>query len=564
MLRSLHIQNLALIREMDVDFHGGLNVLTGETGAGKSIVIGSVMASLGMQSAKSLLREGSTSYVELLFDGIGDEAVSFLRENGYETEGDSALISRKFSDGRSVCRVNGETASAAFLRSLSELLIDIHGQHEYQKLLKEEQQLALLDRYAEDKTGPLRDAMRAAYQSYQKARREAEETEIPEEERARRISFLEFQIAEIGDAQIREGEDEELEALYKKLSNARRIAEGMNEIHLRSGYGEDESAGEQIGRSLRVLEQLTAWDRDLLPYAEDLANIENLLNDFNRGVADYLSELTDDSGRLAETEERLNLLNRLKSKYGPSLADVKRSEEEFAEELARYQDHEERARQRKLALEKAEAELTSAAESLSGARRAAAESFEKEVSSQLMDLNFARSDFEVRFARASSCGENGADRVEFLLSTNPGEPLRPLKAAASGGELSRVMLGILTMFADRKGSGCLIFDEVDAGISGRTAQKVAEKLDRVSRLRQTLCITHLPQIAAMADHHYGIEKRIGESEAVTMIRPLDESESVEEIARLIGGSSITEQTSSAARELKQFSAEGKEKRREQL
>ena len=562
MLQSLHIQNLALIREMDVEFSDGLNILTGETGAGKSIVIGSVMAALGMQSAKSLARsDGGTSYVELAFADIGSAAARFLEENGYETDGSTCLISRRFSDGRSVCRVNGEASSAAFIRSLGELLIDIHGQHEYQKLLKEDQQLELLDDYAGKEAADRKRAMRAAHQAYLQAKKAAEADVLPEDERQRRIAFLEFQIREIEEAQIRDGEDEELEALYKKLSNARRIAEGMNDVYLRTGYGESESAGEQIGRALRVMEQLTGWDPALGAMEEELANIESLLNDFNRDVSGYLSDLTDDSGQLAETEERLNLLNRLKSKYGPTLADVKACAERFSAELAGYEDYEEKLRALTEEYRRAEEELRKAADALSLTRKKAAKEFSKEVSAQLADLNFARCDFEVRFEKSDVCGANGCDRAAFYLSTNPGEPLRPLNRAASGGELSRVMLGILTMFADRRDSGCLIFDEVDAGISGRTAQKVAEKLDCVSLHHQTLCITHLPQIAAMADHHYGLEKKIGASEAETVIRKLSERESVDELARLIGGTEITAQTKRAAGELKAQSAEGKSRRR---
>ncbi|MCI1723692.1 MAG: DNA repair protein RecN [Lachnospiraceae bacterium] len=553
MLRNLHIKNLALIREIDVDFGEGLNILTGETGAGKSIIVGSVMTALGAKFSRSMLREGAPSaLVEMVFETENPSVLKKLAELGIEPEDGVILISRKLEEGKSVCRINGVTSTTAQVRECGACLIDIHGQHEYQQLLRNDRQLELLDEFGGEAVSSAKARTAEDYRTYSSLKKRMSETGMSEEERLRTLSFLDFEIQEIEEADLQPGEDEELEKLYRRLSNSKRIAETVNAVHTMTGYDSDEGAGETIGRALKELESVSEFDPALEELENSLRSMDSLLNDFNRDTADYISGLTYEADSFEETEERLNRINRLKAKYADSIEGILNLLEEKKKKRSELEDYAEGRKHLESEFHAAEAALKKSSDALTAVRKETAASFEKAAQQQFLDLNFARADFEIGFSVGGNFSANGQDTVDFLIRTNPGEPKLPINKIASGGELSRIMLGIRTMFAAKDDTDTLIFDEIDAGISGRTAQKVAEKLSVVSRSHQTLCITHLPQIAAMADEHYAITKEVSETEAVTRIDALSEEESVRELARILGGAKLTESTFDTAREMKEM------------
>ncbi|MBR3172110.1 MAG: DNA repair protein RecN [Lachnospiraceae bacterium] len=553
MLRNLHIKNLALIREIDIDFAEGLNILTGETGAGKSIIIDSVNLALGGRAVRSLVRDDADyGLVELLFEVDDAETISSLREMDVDPEDGVILISRKMKGTRSIFRINGETRPHGDVRECASLLLDIHGQSEHQKLLGSEHQLSLLDAYGRDEISLARERVAAEYSIYSALKKKLESEEMSEEERNRQKSFLEFEVNEISSAGLVPGEDEQLEKTYKKLANSKKIVEAVGSAHDLTGYDSQDSAGDSIGRAIRCLEGVSSYDSDVEELLTMLSSVDDLLNDFNRSLSDYLEGLEFADEAFAETETRLDLINHLKSKYGRTVDDILAVLEEKKEQLTAIENYEEEraALYRKYAA--SEKKLETASAELTALRKKTAEAFSEGVRKQLSDLNFARADFEIRFNEPGAYSANGRDRIDFMIATNPGEERRILKNVVSGGELSRIMLGIKTMFAAGDRTGTLIFDEVDTGISGRTAQKVAEKMAVISRGRQVLCITHLPQIAAMADTHYGITKDVSGGSAVTRIEVLDDRESEEELARLLGGAEITQNTQKNAREMKEM------------
>lgn len=550
MLRNLHIKNLALIREVDVDFRKGLNILTGETGAGKSIIVDSIGLALGGRAARDMTREGQVSLAELVFEITNPVTLRALEKADVTPEDGEIVISRKIQDGRSICRINGETRTAASVREIAGLLLDIHGQSEHQKLLKPEVQLELLDQYGGDKITAAKAEVEEKYRKWNSIRKTLGGEPLSREERERRISFLEFEIKEIDEAELKEGEDEEVEKTYKRLANAKKIAEAVEEAHEVTGYDSDAGAGETIGHALKKLDGVREYDDEIGELADQLSEIDSLLNDFNRSISDYAESLAFEDETFEETENRLDQINHLKAKYGGTIPEIFAYRDEKEKELEDLQEYEENRRNMEQKLSEAEKELKKASERLSTLRKKIAGGFAKDVAGQLKDLNFARADFAVEFHPLKNYTSNGTDRIDYMISTNPGEERKPLNRVVSGGELSRIMLGIRTMFADTDTTDTLIFDEIDTGISGRTAQKVAEKLAQVSRKHQVLCITHLPQIAAMADAHFGITKELSDRSAITEIRLLDEKQSIDELARMLGGAEITENTLKSAREMK--------------
>lgn len=558
MLRNLHIRNLALIREVDVDFQKGLNILTGETGAGKSIIVDSIGLALGSRAARDMTRPGEISLAELVFEVTNPDTLRELASLEVMPEDGGIVISRKIQDGRSICRVNGETRTAASVRQMAGLFLDIHGQSEHQKLLKPEVQLDLLDTYGGKETEEARRSVAEAYQKWTSVRKALGGEPLSPEERERRMSFLEFEIHEIDEADLKVGEDEEVEKRYRRLANVRKIAEAADEAHEATGYDGTQSAGEMIGHALKKLESVREYDDAIGELADQLSEIDSLLNDFNRSLSDYADGLTSDDGSFEETEQRLDELNHLKSKYGGSIEKVLEYRDERAAELKDLQDYEEKRHKLEKKLKETEEILQKRSAHLTELRQKNAVPFARDVQNQLKDLNFARVDFAVEFHPLKNYTANGTDGIEYMISTNPGEEKKPLNKVVSGGELSRIMLGIRTMFADTDTTDTLIFDEIDTGISGRTAQKVAEKLSQVSRRHQVICITHLPQIAAMADTHYGITKELSENSAITRIEALSEDESVRELARMLGGAEITENTLKSAREMKVMCRQYKE------
>ena len=541
MLSSLHVKNLALIQEAEVEFGPGLNILTGETGAGKSILIGSINLALGKKLSREMIREGADSaLVELVFDTENPKVEQALKEMEIESLHGQVLIVRKMTGSRSISKINGETCTTAQVRRIASLLLDIHGQHEHQSLLYTDRQLEILDAYGKEEIDPLRARVREAFRQWKELRDSLKEYELDEDARMREISFLEFEIREIDDAQLRDGEDETLEQAYRKMSNARNIVQALAAVRAMTGDGEGQSAGEQIGRAVRELSQIAGMDESLQQMQSSLLTIDDLLNDFNRELAGYMEEFTFSEEEFYETEKRLDEINRLKAKYGDSIPAIRRYQEEKQEKLEKMLHFEEQKEKLQKEEEKARQTLEECSQELSGIRCKYAGCLSKSIEEGLKDLNFLHVIFQIQFGRTAQYTENGFDTIEFRISTNPGEPVKALAKVVSGGELSRIMLAIKTILADRDETESLIFDEIDTGISGRTAQMVSEKMAQIGRRHQVLCITHLPQIAAMADQHFEIRKDVVDQDTVTRIHALDEESSVRELARMLGGAKITD------------------------
>lgn len=553
MLLSVHVKNLALIDEVEMNFEDHLNILTGETGAGKSVLMGAVNMALGARVPKDMIRKGADYALAELFFSVSDPRVlEILRSMEIPIEDDSVIISRRMTAGRSVSRINGEIVSSADVRKAGQLLLDIHGQHDHQSLLDKSRHLVILDRFIREPLGDKKEKMAKAYQNYTHYKDMYEKQALDNEERLRRIDFLEFELEEIENAHLVVGEDEQLEADYRKMSHGREIIEKLSQVHQWTGYEDRISVGEQLGRSLKNFNGLEEFDPNLGKLREQLENIESLLNDFNWELSDYMSELSFDEQDFKDTEERLDLINRMKAKYGNSIEDILAYRDEKQAELERLQGYDEWLSDLKHKLEVSEEELKMLSQEVSQIRKQYAKELEHRMEQSLIDLNFLQVQFRIDIRPMEKYTQNGWDDVEFLVSTNPGEDVKPLGQVASGGELSRIMLGIKSVLAQIDDIPTLIFDEIDTGISGRTAQKVAEKMAYIGRSHQVLCITHLPQIAAMADSHYLIEKTADDAHTKTEIRELTEDEQVREVARLMGGVEITQTILDSAEEMKKM------------
>jgi DNA repair protein RecN (Recombination protein N) len=560
-LVHLHVKNLALIEEAEVEFGPGLNILTGETGAGKSILLGSMQLILGGKVSKNMIRENATyALVELLFDIENTKVEEALRELDVYPEEGQILLSRKITGGRSINKINGETCTVGQMKAVAAFLLDIHGQHEHQSLLYNDKQLDILDAYGKERIQPQKEQVADAYRTYRECQRHLKELDMDEEQRKREMAFLEFEIQEIEQAALRPGEDEILEREYRKLVNARKIVEAVQMVHQLVGYDSGNGAGEQIGGGMRELSRVTQYDPQLEALENSLGEIDSLLNDFNRELSSYLDSLTFDDETFYETERRLDLINGMKSKYGSTIEEILDYQVQRRQKLEKLTRYDENFQESKAKLQKAEQKLKSQAHSLSLIRQEYARTLSEKVIEGLKDLNFLDVDFDIRFSKKKGYTAGGNDEVEYEISTNPGESRKPLGKIVSGGELSRIMLALKAILADRDQIETLIFDEIDTGISGRTAQKVSEKMALIGRNHQVLCITHLPQIASMADTHFEIEKHVTGSETTTQIHPLDEEASVRELARLLGGAQITPAVLENAREMKELARVHKNER----
>ena len=550
MLQNLHVKNLALIDETEVEFGPRLNILSGETGAGKSIIIGSINLALGEKVQKEMLRDnGESALVELIFFVEDADTIEAIRALDIEMEDDTVILSRKITGGRAIGRINGEAVSASKMKAVASLLIDIHGQHEHQSLLSKKKHLEILDTFAKESLGDKKEKLAQCYQEYRKLKDELEHANLDGEERARELSFLEYEVKEIEDAQLTVGEDEELEAVFRKYSNGKKIMDAVGAANAATSE-DDESASERIGRALRELSSVSAYDERVKEMEEQLTEIDNLLSDFNHELASYLSDEEFDEETFYETEKRLDLINHLKSKYGNTIADILKYGEEKAERITVLNDYDAYLAGLQKNVSEKEKQLEQLSREVSDIRKKESKKLTESIKNALLDLNFLDVQFMMEFAETDYTA-NGIDDAQFLISTNPGEPVKPLGKVASGGELSRIMLAIKTVMASDK-IGTLIFDEIDSGISGRTAQMVSEKMNALGRSHQIICITHLPQIAAMADSHFLIEKSVENQATVSKIHKLTDEESVEELARMLGGVEITDTVLENAREMKQM------------
>ena len=551
MLQNLHVKNLALINETEVEFKDGLNILSGETGAGKSIIIGSINLALGEKVQKEMLRDNAdTALVELVFYVENPATLEAVRALGIEVEDETIILSRKITAGRAIARINGEAVSASKMKEAAALLIDIHGQHEHQSLLSKRKHLEILDLFAKDLLREQKQKLSVCYREYRKLLDELEQSDSDTEERARELSFLEYEVKEIEDANLTLGEDVELEEQFRKYSNGKKILDAIHVVQAATAE-EDESASERISRAVRELAGVSGYDKRVEELENQLTEIDNLLGDFNREVASYLSEEEFDNGTYFEIEKRLDFINHLKSKYGNSIEQILESYNSKCERIAVLKDYDEYLKQLLSKINHKKQELTQLSDEVSAIRQKESVVLTNAIRQALMDLNFLDVRFTMEF-RKIDFTENGTDEVEFMISTNPGEPLKPLGKVASGGELSRIMLAIKTVLAENDHIETLIFDEIDSGISGRTAQMVSEKMNELGRSHQIICITHLPQIAAMADTHFLIEKSVENDTTVSHIHELSDEESVQELARMLGGVEITDKVVENAREMKKM------------
>ena len=562
MLESLHVKNLALIDEQEVFFSQGMNILTGETGAGKSIIIGSINLALGAKAGKDYIRTGTDyALVELVFS-LNEQQCSKIREMELPIEEDHTLIlQRKIMATRSVCRVNGETISAGQLKNLSGYLLDMYGQHEHQSLLKPQAPRKMLDEYIGNEAEKIKTELKEKLLDYRRWKEEFEEQNTDEAVREREAKLLAFEIDEIETAALNPEEDEQVEKKYRRLINAKKMKEVVYAVHALTGYEEEGSAGPAIGHALRELKALSAYDEDSGPLIAQLTDIDDLLNDFNRAMAQYEDSLEFDEEEFAGVEERLNVLNHLKDKYGNTIEDILKTQEEKQQALLKLENFEVYREQLREKIERREKEVLKLCQKLSKLRVSAARPLTDKLKEALVDLNFLDVEFSISItAREEEFSAEGYDKVEFLISTNPGEVPKPLGQIASGGELSRIMLAFKTVFADKDETDTLVFDEIDTGISGRTAWKVSEKLGRLSGNHQIICITHLAQIASMADTHFLIEKGLKNDRTVTDIRELSEPESRKELARLLGSGELTQAVLENAKEMKEAAEKVKNKR----
>lgn len=551
MLVHLHVKNLALIEEAEVEFGTGLNILTGETGAGKSILLGSMQLILGGKTSRNMIRENADyALVELLFQVENPKVLKKLESLDIYPEEGQILLSRKIMDGRSISKINGETCTVGQMKAAAACLLDIHGQHEHQSLLYRDKQLEILDSYGRERIFPQKALVEEEYRQYKKSLEELESLDINEEQRNREMAFLEFEITEIENAALTPGEDEELERQYKKLSNARKIMEILQLVHTITGY--ENGAGDMTGTALREITKVTQYDEELESLSQILNEADSLLNDFHRELSSYLEDLVFDEETFYQVERRLDLINNLKAKYGQEISGILSYRDKQLEKLEKLRKYEEYFQAAKEKVQRAEKKLEETSHELSKIRQEYKEQLEKKVVEGLKDLNFLDVEFAIRFDRRKNYTPNGFDDVEYEISTNPGEMRKPLGQIVSGGELSRIMLALKAILADRDEIETLIFDEIDTGISGRTAQKVSEKMAVIGKHHQVLCITHLPQIAAMADTHFEIEKHVKGSETTTEIHPLNEEDSVRELARLLGGAEITSAVLENAKEMKEL------------
>ncbi len=549
MLESVTVKNLALIREAEIEFGRGLNIMTGETGAGKSIIIGSVNYALGAKADKEVIREGAEyALVELVFHLENEETIRRVRELELPVEEDgTVIISRKIGASRSQIKVCGETVTVKQVRELAALLIDIHGQHEHQSLLKSTRHRELLDAYAGEKMDALLTKIAEAYHSYTEADERLKRLTIDDAKRQRELSLAEYEVSEIEAANIVAGEEEELQKKHRRMKNSKSTFDALQKVS--EALNSNDGAFAQLDRATRELHAAASMDDALEETAEQLDTAEEMLHDIQRALDDYMEEAAFDEESFAQIEERLDVLDKLCMKYGATTEDVLNYLEEQKKKLEELSDLDatlDKIKKQKDAAQKALDEYCDKAHAL---REKQARALEKEIVKHLEDLNFLKVNFEIQIERTEGYTTHGNDSVEFMISLNPGEKKRPLSEVASGGELSRIMLALKSVFAQKDEIETLIFDEIDTGISGKTAWKVSEKMAGLSCEHQLICITHLPQIAAMADHHFLIEKGENDGKTETGIHALEDQERVNELARMLGGDSLTDAVLNNARDL---------------
>lgn len=551
MLESLHVKNLALIKETEVFFYPGLNILSGETGAGKSIILGSIRLALGAKAGRDFIRNGEEyALIELIFKSSKPEVNDMLKELELPIEGDGTVfIQRKIMEGRSTAKINGETVSSKGLKQVASLLINIHGQNDTAELLDSKNYLDILDEYAGVALLPLKEEVAKKYQEYIALKKELEGSRNLDKNRDREISLAEFELNEIDSAKLTVGEDEELENRYRLMNNSKKIVDGIGKSY--AALDSEQGASDSLDYALREIRNVMRYDDNLSEIEESIATAAGIISDVRRTISDYMADMEFSEAEFLEVESRLDVVNHLKNKYGNSIEEVLKYADDRREYIEKMSDFTAYIAQLEIKVHKAKKELMNKCSELSDVRKQKADTISGDLVRNLRELNLENARCKVTVeSTEEDVSETGYDSVDFLVSFNIGEPEKSLSLVASGGELSRFMLALKSITADKESIDTLIFDEIDSGISGKTAWNVAEKMNVIGSDHQVIAITHLPQIAAMADTHYLIEKSSSEDSTQTSIVKLGQDESVYEIARLMSTDSISEAILESAKELK--------------
>lgn len=559
MLESLRVKNLALIDETEIFFTKGLNILTGETGAGKSLIIGSIQLALGGKADKGLIRNGAEfALVELAFSVTKEQGRRLETLDIYPEDGMISL-QRRIMPAKSVCRINGEMIGKQSLKEAADILLDMHGQNDNQLLLKKQKHLEILNEYCREELSGLFPKMKESHGRVLELARSLKEAEGLEKDRDKETALAQFECQEIEEAALVPGEDEKLEQNYRRMNHARKIGEAVAAAQASLGSLDGENAVTMIDYALRELYRVQEYDGLLTDKTDKLAAARELIGEVSRSLADYMDSMEFSEAEYVETETRLNLVNRLKDKYGRTIPDVleyQKKQQELLQKLSDIATYRESLTGK---LQEERSLLLKYAKKASEIRKKGAADLQRQMEQALMDLNFLDVQFEIRVTEDEEhISADGYDNVEFLISMNPGEERKPLADIASGGELSRIMLALKTVLAGQDAVETLVFDEIDAGISGKTAWKVSEKLAVLGKEHQVICITHLPQIAAMADTHFLIQKNVQNERTTTSLFRLSGEEMVQELARLLGSDMVTDAVLSNAKELKKMADETKQ------
>ena len=558
MLDSLYVKNLALIDEEEVTFTEGLNVLSGETGAGKSILIGSVLIALGAKVHKEMIRANEKeAYIELIFSPTHPAVLEKLREYDIEPEDGQLIISKKITASKSVSKINKEAYPASKVREVASLLLDVHGQHDHQALIHQHKQLEIVDGSGGKKLKEAKEQTAQYYRVWKQYKDELDSYSVDEDERLRRMDILCYELDELKEASITPGEEARLSKEWKRLSEREHIITAYQELTSLLGY-ESNGACDLCGRAEHALKGISDADEEAQSLYDQLTDAESIIHDICREASERLDAMQDEELDTAKIEERLDQIRHLMQKYRCDEEGLLELTEKKEQELEKYRHfEEEKARAQKLC-QNAFVKLKQAANDLSSKRRKCADLLCSQLIKALVDLNFLDVRFEIHMDQTEQIGPGGKDVVTFYIATNPGEALKPLAAVASGGELSRIMLAVKSVMAQKEEIETLIFDEIDTGISGRTAQKVAKRLSETAKGSQVICISHLAQIVSMADTHFLIEKNAENERTTTHITKLSEEESIREVARLLGGAEITKNVLDTAKEMKDMANRTKE------
>ncbi|WP_268913025.1 DNA repair protein RecN [Lentilactobacillus sp. SPB1-3] len=566
MLLELSITDFAIIEHLDVDFQSGMTVLTGETGAGKSIIIDAVSLLAGSRGSKDFIRTGAKKAI-IAGNFVLDESnptYGLLDDLEIDHDDGSVVIERElFESGRNSCRVNGRLVNISTLRRIGETIVDIQGQNDHQELMNPERHISLLDEFGETELTDLLTEYRSEYSNYLKLKTASAEKSQNEKAWAQRLDMLKFQINEIDSAELSSGEEEELIAQRDRLNNFQRIHDAL--VTSYESLNSDESSSlDGVGTAMSSMQAIDDLDPDFHQISEDISGAFYALQDAVNSLSDQISTLEFNQNTLDEVEQRLNLINQLEKKYGDTLSQVLEYRKTIGDELEQMQGSAAEDSDLAERLEASRQQLVAMAKTISNKRLAVAVELKNGVQHQLADLYMEKAVFEVHIEPTKELTRNGMDAVEFFIQTNPGEKLLPLVKSASGGELSRIMLALKTIFAKAVGVTSIIFDEVDTGVSGRVAQAIANKIYTISAKSQVLCITHLPQVAAMSDQHYFISKQVSGDRTMTHLQELDKNDSINELSRMLAGTEVTKITREHAEELLKLASHEKEVIRKNL